>query len=138
MKEYHLQCKVRVRESEGLVWEWRNVESSDDELDLYALIPKGNESDYRILNRATYKKQLCQFKNKKYGDKKKAFRNKLLKLMKEKRILRTELYKMCGIPRATFWTYCNAVSLPSEENLQKICEVLGVSKAELLGGGDNE
>lgn len=132
-RKFHLQAKVRVRDSDEIIWEWRNIESADNDVELLAMIPKGKEADFRILDKFKYNDSVRQRKSMAYREKKTVFSNNLLRLLKQKTLTRTEASQLCGVSRETFWTYFNAVSLPSEKNLQKICEGLGVTREELLG-----
>lgn len=118
---YQLQAKTYT--SRGLVW--KTAETSENRAELKKLIPQGRENGFRIIKKPDYKD-----KRKK---KREQFSENLLSILKDKGITRTDAIKMCGIQRATMWNYYHAISIPTEENVEKICKGLGVTREELLG-----
>ena len=130
---FYLQAKVFTRVNNKCVSKWINVAKSESESELSSQIPKGKEKDFRILNECEYQEKKRDRKKETHKKQKAWFGENLSRVLKENNITRTEASKLCGISRATMWTYFNSISLPSEENLQKICDGLGVSKSKLFG-----
>lgn len=126
---YHLQ--VEVHTSNGS--KWRDVEAANSKADLESLIPEGREDDFRILNKTAYSAFLNENKNPENRKKRERFSKNLLNILREKKMTRAEAARACGFSRSTAWSFYNAVNFPREENIQKMCEGLGVSRAELLG-----
>ena len=126
--KYSLEVKTPVLRDKRLVWEWKTIAETKDKRALQRLIPKSRESDCRILDNGVVEKS-CAEKNKRFS-------RRLVSILKEKKLLRKDLAGLCGLSRANISNYLTGSTFPSETSLKKLCDGLGVTKAELLGEGD--
>ncbi len=131
-----LQVRTPILDGGKVVWVWKTIAAAKDENELSCMIPKDRESDCRIVISGSKLDEYKTYRDKKkrnYKKKKLQFSKRLSDVMRKKFVTRSDITRMCGVSRGSMEAYINGKSIPNEENLQKLCRVLEVTRAELLG-----
>lgn len=129
--KFYLKAKTPMVRENKIQYVWKVLAVADNEEELEAMLD-GKRKGFRI--ETSLKENsvvMCKIRHKE--SRKLLFAKRLIKIMQEKKVLRKDLPSLCGLTRANVSNYLSAKTIPREDSIKKLCQGLGVTRAELLG-----